>query len=93
MTSIQCKYNKFVLFPHNAIKDWTNIGDFVTADGKECSVKWIAGWNNDKGAYDEALDDCCRRLYDMEFKAIRSLWIPRLGFCDDMWHLVELTEK
>jgi hypothetical protein len=93
MTLIQCKFNKFVVFPHNAISDWRAVGDLTTADGKECSVRWIAAWNNEKGAYEDEINGWCERLYGMGFSAIRSLWIPRLGFCDDVWHLVELTEK
>ena len=74
--------------PSNAVSE-----DIVeTTDGVKCRLKYISTMNNDRGDYNDLLDDFCQELYGCTFSSIRSIWIARLGSVSDFWNLVEMEK-
>ena len=93
MRTIQCKFNERVIVPQEAVAGLSIGESFYTMDGKVCTAKFISGWNNDSGEYDDILNDICMKYWNVPFSAIRSVWIGRIGSVGNMWHLIELTKK
>lgn len=74
--------------PSNAASD-----DILeTTDGVKCRLKYISTMNNERGDYNDLLDDFCQDLYGFPFSSIRSIWIARLGSVSDFWNLVEMEK-
>lgn len=93
MRTIQCKFTPRVVVPQEAVAGLAVGEPFYTMDGKVCTAKFISGWNNDNGDYDEVLNDICMDYWNVPFAAIRSVWIDRVGRVGSVWHLIELQEK
>lgn len=88
MQNIQSKYTERLVMPSNAASE-----DIVeTLDGVKCRLKYISTMNNERGDYNDLLDDFCQELYGCPFSSIRSIWIARLGSVSDFWNLVEMEK-
>lgn len=88
MQKIQSKYTERLVMPSNAVSE-----DMVeTWDGVKCRLKYISTMNNERGDYNDLLDDFCQELYECPFSSIRSIWIARLGSVSDFWNLVEMEK-
>jgi hypothetical protein len=89
MTTLKCKYAEEILIPDNGIfRD----SEYKTADGQRVSVQFITTWNNRDGSFDNELDEICQRKWGIAFRAMKSVWISRLGTIGDYWHLIKLTK-
>lgn len=88
MTRINAKFAEYLLVPANGIA----FGEVETTDGIMCRTEFQATWNNADGSFDDELDGICQREYKCSFQSIRSIWIGRLGYVSDFWHLVKLIK-
>lgn len=86
MKKIKSKYSEYLLAPANAITET----DVETVDGAICRLRFLATWNNEYDRYEEQLNDVCRRYYNCEFRAIKSIWFDRLGMLSEYWHFVKM---
>lgn len=95
---VSAKFADDIFCPSNAIEArfWNRhpspIVDiqFTTTDGRLCVPEFQATWNNSDGRYDEEFDNFCQRKFGLSYKALRSVWIGRLGRCDNYWHWIKL---
>lgn len=88
MQKIQSKYTERLVMPSNAASE-----DILeTTDGVKCRLKYISTMNNERGDYNDLLDDFCQEFYGCPFSSIRSIWIARLGSVSDFWNLVEMEK-
>ena len=85
---IKAKFAERLLVPANGIV----FGEVETADGIMCRTEFQATWNIAGGLFDEELEAVCQREYKCSFQTIRSIWISRLGYASDYWHLVRLIK-
>lgn len=85
---ISAKFAEKLLVPANGIE----FGEVETFDGIKCRTEFLATWNNADGMFDEELEGVCQREYGCSFRAIKSIWIGRLGRLSDYWHLVKLIK-
>lgn len=85
---IKAKFAEKLLAPENGIV----FGEVETADGIMCRTEFQATWNNADGLFDDELDGICQREYKCSFQSIKSIWIGRLGYVSDYWHLVRLIK-
>lgn len=88
MKTIKSKYVEYLLAPANAITDTI----VETADGVKCKLEYQATWNNEFGRYDAELDDMCQKYYNSSLPVISNIWIGRLGFISEYWHLVKMVK-
>lgn len=89
MERIQCKYADRVLIPSNGTPKSEEV---VTSDGVRCRMKFLATWNNEGDRYEKEFEGICQQKYKASFRAIRSIWIARLGHVDNYWHLINLIK-
>lgn len=85
---IKAKFADKLLVPANGITR----GDVETLDGVRCRTEFQTTWNNAGGFFDDELEALCQREYKCSFQAIKSIWIGRLGYVSDYWHLVKLVK-
>lgn len=88
MRKINSKYAEYLLAPANAITD----DEVETLDGVRCKLVYQETCNNSDRSYDERLNDICQRYYGCPFSTIRSIWIGRLNYLSDYWHLVKMVK-
>lgn len=88
MTRINAKFAEYLLAPANGIQN----EELETMDGIRCRPEFQATWNNAGGSYDDELEGVCQKYYGCTFQSIRSIWIGRLGYVSDFWHLVKLIK-
>lgn len=92
MGRIQSKFSDFVLIPHEGITP-PSVGEvYETQDGVRVKIRFISTWNNSDGEYNDELDDLCIRRWGMTFAFMRSMWISRLPYVGNYWHLVQLSK-
>ena len=85
---INCKFAEYVLAPVNAISS----ENVETLDGVKCKAIFQTTWNNSDERYNDELEDVCQSRFGCSFQSIRSLWISRLGYVGDYWHLIKLIQ-
>ena len=85
---IQSKFVERLLVPANGIE----FGEVETTDGIMCRTEFQATWNNADESFNDELESICQREYKCSFQAIKSIWIGRLGYVSDYWHLVKLIK-
>ena len=89
MQGIQSKYTEYLLAPANAIGREDIV---VTTDGIRCKLVYQSTWNNEGGRFDDQLEDVCQKYYGCPFSTIRSIWMGRLNYLSDYWHLVKMMK-
>jgi len=85
---IRAKFAEKLLVPANGIV----FGEVETTDGIMCRTEFQTTWNNADGFFDDELEGVCQREYGCSFRAIKSIWIGRIGYVSDYWHLVKLIK-
>ena len=93
MKRVRCKFRDIVLIPANAIEGGGAETRLLTLDGKECIAEYQCTWRNDNHQSEKSMDFECRRHFNKSFSQIRSMWIGRLGYVDDWWHLIRLRDE
>lgn len=88
MKSIQCKYVPKLVLPSNAL--FFPEYEYQTLDGKVCTLKIQAGWQNRDRDFDDELEEMCQLYHGCSFDTIRSIWLARLGRVSDFWYLADL---
>lgn len=90
MKKLLLRYSERALIPAQ-LTDGDTVGTcYVLHGGEEVCFKYIMGCNNTDGSYDSELDELCKELYGMGFRAIKNVWESRLGRLSGYWHYVEM---
>lgn len=90
MRLIQCKFVEYLIVPTNAIGGFGE--EYQTLDGKTCRLKVFGVYKNEHGETEEQLDAYCRHYYGCSFRAIRSIWLARMGSLSEYWYQIRLIE-
>ena len=94
--AISSKFTEWVFCPANAIergfynRDASAVYGFRTIDGANALPQFVGTWNNTGGEFDEEFERICQDRYGLPFVNIRSIWISRLGYVENFWHLIKL---
>lgn len=92
MVRIKARFAERVLAPGNALAG-VREGDTVeTSDGVSCVAHFLSGWDNADGRYDDELDGLCERQWGISFPVLRSVWIGRINYIGNIWHMLQLKK-